>query len=159
MLEALRVQRWNLFADGAADWLGQPLPVNLQANTGLPECQWTLVRQEIITASDLLAGDLLDASVVPGAAPYVVAATSAQQQIGQRWYANVAEPVWDVGLVADNSGIIHGLLQPVQSSRLPRYSGVVHGRYNAYGVVRLEQPAARILLLRGGEPLCVMSVK
>lgn len=155
VLETLRVQHRNLFADGAADWLGQPLP----ASAELPECQWTLVRQETITTGDLLAGDLLNVSAVPDAASYFVAAAPAPQQIGQRWYADVAEPVWDVGLVADNSGVIRGLLQPVRNSLLPRYSGVVHDQYNAYGVARLEQPAARILLLRSGEPLCVMSIK
>jgi hypothetical protein len=150
VLADLRLQHLNIFSNGAADWLGKSLPVN----AGLPACQWALVRQEII-----VAGDLLNVSSVAGAERYVVTATSAEQQLGQRWYGNIAEQLWDAGLIADDSGVVRGLLQPVQNSRLPRFSGLMHDDYNAYGIARLEQPAAQLLLLSHGQPLCVSSIK
>lgn len=149
VLENLRLHHRNIFTGGAADWLGKPLP----DSGGLPACQWSLVRQEII-----LAGDLLDVSAVAGAAQYVVPATSAQQQLGQRWYVNVSESAWDVGLVADSNGVVRGLLQPVRNSLLPRFSGVLHDNYNAYGIARLEEQAPRLLLLEDGQPLCMATL-
>jgi hypothetical protein len=149
VLENLRVQHRNIFANGAAEWLGKPLP----ATAGLPACQWSLVRQEII-----VAGDLLSVPAVAGAEDYVVPATTAHQQLGQRWYMSIGEPVWDTGLMSDTSGVVRGLLHRVRSSRLPRFSGVLHDDYNAYGVARLEQPAHQILLLNNGQPLCVAAL-
>ena len=149
VLENLRASRRNIFTDGVADALGKPLPVIAE----LPACQWSLVRTEIIVAADLL-----NVSTLASAVPYVVTATSAEQQLGQRWYLNIAEPVWDAGLIADGSGVVRGLLQPVHNSRLPRFSGVLHDDYNAYGMARLEQPASQILLLSKGQPRCLVSL-
>lgn len=149
VLETLRARHLNIFANGATDWLGKPLP----ATTGLPACQWSLVRQETV-----VAGDLLGVPAVAGAERYAVPTTSAQQQLGQRWYANIDEPVWDTGLVADSADVVRGLMQPVRNSRLPRFSGVLHDDYNAYAIARLEQPARQILLLNKGQPLCMVSL-
>ena len=149
VLENLRASHRNIFTGGAVDGLGKALPV--VAN--LPACQWSLVHQEMIVAADLL-----DVSAITGAGPYVVTATSAEQPLGQRWYMNVAGPEWDAGLIADSGGTVRGLLQPVRHSRLPRFSGVLHGEYNAYGVARIEQPATQLMLLRHGQPLCIAAI-
>lgn len=149
VLENLRVSHRNIFTGGAADWLGKPLPVI----AGLPACQWSLVRTKTIVASDLL-----NVTAIVGAEPYVVTASSMEQPLGQRWYMNVAEREWDAGLIADSSGVVRGLLQPVHNSHLPRFSGMLHDEYNAYGIARLEQAASQFLLLNRGQPWCLSSL-
>jgi len=153
VLENLRASHRNIFTNGAADWLGKTLP----ATADLPGCQWVLVKQEIIVANDLL-----NVASIAGAEPYVVTATSTEQPLGQRLYASVTELEWNTGLVADNNGMVLGLLQPVRSSRLPRFNALIHdsynNNYNAYGIARLDQPIAQILLLKHNQPLCRASL-
>jgi hypothetical protein len=153
VLEYLRANQLNIFSDGSAAWLGKPIP----DVTGLPACQWSLVRQDKI-----LAADLLQVSAIPGAEAYEVTGASPEQQVGLRWYANMGANVggaWDAGLIADSSGVVRGLFYPVQHSVLPRFSGLIHDEYNAYGIARLEQPASQFVLLEQGRPICTAALE
>lgn len=148
LLGYLREHGLNIEADGASVWLDKPLPVS----DGLPTCRWSLRRQQPV-----LAGELLDVSAIPGAAPWQLAATSPQQVVGWRWYAEINETAWDSGLLVDGDGTVRGLLQPVRNSVLPRASGLRHDDFNAYGVARMEQAPVRLVLLRANRLLCVAS--
>jgi hypothetical protein len=153
VLKNLRTSHRNIFTNGAADWLGKTLP----ATADLPGCQWGLVKQEAIVANDLL-----NVAPIAGAEPYVVTATSAEQPLGQRFYANVGELEWSAGLIADSNGIVRGLMQPVRNSSLPRFKRLIddgyNNNYNAYGITRLDQPVVQILLLKHDQPLCRVSL-
>ena len=153
VLENLRASHRNIFTNGAADWLGKSLP----ATAELPACQWVLVKQEIIVANDLL-----NVAPIVGAEPYIVTATSAEQPLGQRFYANVAGLEWSAGLIADSNGVVRGVMQPVHNSSLPRFKRLMqdsNNNYNAYGIARLDQPVAQILLLKyDAQPLCRVSL-
>lgn len=153
VLEYLRANQLNIFSDGSAAWLGKPIP----DASGLPSCQWSLLREDRI-----LALELLPVSAIPGAEAYAFTGIPMEQQVGIRWYANMSatmEGTWDAGLIADGSGTVRGLFYPVEYSVLPRFSGLIHDEYNAYGVARLEQPASRFLLLEKGRSVCVGELK
>jgi hypothetical protein len=146
VLEYLRERQLNIFTDGAAVYLGRPLP----ETAGLRVCQWTLVSKDSIAAKDVLeTRDLTNVEA------YRVEGDPAQPVVGWRWFVNVEEASWDAGLIADGSNRVRGLLQPVQNSLLPRMSGVRHDSFNAYGVARMGQATGRLVLLQAGHPLCV----
>ncbi len=146
VLEYLRERQLNIFTDGAAVYLGQPLP----ETAGLRACQWALVSKNSIATKDVL-----DTRGLTDVEAYRVEADMAQPIVGWRWFANVDEPSWDAGLIADSSNRVRGLMQPVRNSLLPRMSGVRHDGFNAYGVARMGQANGRLVLLRAGHPLCV----
>lgn len=144
VLENLRTTQRNVFSDGAATWLNQPLPATTNA---LPHCQWSLLRQEPIYGRDLL-----DVRTLPDAQRYIVAAAP-DAVVGWRWYATLAEPAWQFGLIADASGTVRGLLHPVSASLLPRANGLRYSAGNAYGIARAAQ-VSTLLVINHGEPLC-----
>lgn len=145
VLENLRATQRNVFADGAATGLGKPLP----AASNVPVCRWSVVRTEVLHAADLL-----DVAVYPDAGRYVIATTSPTQKVGESWYGQLDETAWDYGLIADNAGIVRGLLHPVRASALPRANGLRYGGGNAYGIARTDQ-AATLLVMDNGKPRCM----
>jgi hypothetical protein len=148
ILEKMRTEQRNVFADGAWRWLGQPLPADAQH---LPTCHWSVLR-----AKPLHASDMLDVQPYPQAERYITTAAPTAI-VGWRWYGNLDEPAWDVGLVADASGVVRGLLHATHSSVLPRASGLMNGDGNAYGVAKLEK-AATLVVLRKGVGVCQHSL-
>lgn len=148
VMENLRATQRNVFADGAATWLNKPLPTTTSA---LPRCRWSLIRQEPIYGRDLL-----DVRVLPDAQHYIVAAAP-DAVVGWRWYASLAEPAWQFGLIADASGIVRGLLHPVSASLLPRANGLQYSAGNAYGIARAAQ-VNTLLVINHGKPLCATAL-
>ncbi|MEZ5538389.1 MAG: hypothetical protein R3E63_00170 [Pseudomonadales bacterium] len=147
VLESLRATQRNIFADGAAAWLGKPLPAVPQR---LPNCPWVASREEPIHLRELL-----DVSTFLSAERYAVPVSTPDKVVGWRWYGNVAESVWSYGLIADDAGIVRGLLQPVHASLLPRSNGMMYSAGNAYGVARTAQATSLMILNQQAEPLCV----
>lgn len=148
VLENMRASQRNIFANGAATWLGRPLPV-----VDVPACHWRVLRTELFHASDVL-----DVSAYPNSTPYRVAVQAPEQEIGRAWYAQLDETAWDYGVIADDTGIVRGLLQPVRASVLPRASGARYSGGNAYGVVRSEQ-AVKQLLIKDEKPVCMVLLR
>lgn len=145
VLENLRVTQRNVFADGAAAWLGKPLPVG----SDVPVCRWFVVRTTVLHAADLL-----DVTPYPNAGHYAVATVSPASVVGESWYGQLDEAAWNYGLIADSAGIVRGLLQPVRASLLPRANGLRYSGGNAYGIARTDQ-AAKLLVMDHGKPRCV----
>ncbi|MCC7516982.1 MAG: hypothetical protein IT470_06560 [Pseudomonadales bacterium] len=150
VLEYLRAHQRNIFADGAAAWLGKPVP----SAAALPACQWRSERTELLRAADLL-----DVSQFASAQPYAVTAGTPEQVLGVRWYGALDAAAWDFGLIADQAGIVRGLLYPLRASLLPRASGWRHPSENAVGIARQAQTHAVLVVMREGEALCSASLQ
>ncbi len=154
VLEQLRAQHRNVFANGQADWLGRVLP----DSSALPRCALQIQQRNAVRA-----GELLDVRTIAGAGAYVALPSLQTHAVaGWRWQLQVDEPLWDYGVITDQQSQVRGLLQPVQHSRLPRFSGVRHDSYNAYGVVRSdglgEDVSYRLLLFRDLQPFCARAL-
>lgn len=149
VLENLRATQRNVFADGAAQWLGKPLP----AVNAAPACHWSQLR-----TGTLRAADLLEVSAFPRAEPYRVPSTSPAQVVGEYWYGQLDEVAWQYGLIADSAGVVRGLLHPVRASVLPRASGAKYGAGNAYGIARTDR-AATLQVMNGEKTVCTAALR
>lgn len=154
VLEKIRYEKRNIFADGKAAWLDQTQPL---VDT-LRECDMRIQKQESITA-----GELIDVRQYPDAAKYVVKFTQPDELVGKRWMIDVGESDWEYGVVANAAGVIRGLAQPVRNSRLPRFNGLLNDAYNAYAVTRTDGDMStgdshQLLLFAAGKPLCRYSL-
>jgi hypothetical protein len=161
VLEHIRHEHKNVFATGAADWLGKSLP----ATDLLPVCSVVLQKQQLIATEDLL-----NIQEIPGSEAYrrpTTAKANTGDAVGMRWWLTVESMHWDYGLIADQTHTVRGLLLPLQRNRLPRFASVREGNFpdvddtvaNAYGVTRTdgsintEQHA--VVLMRNKQPLCL----
>lgn len=150
VLERIRRDQLNIFADGKAAWLGKVLP----PTDALRVCDVSVKKQEPIVADELLA-----TVQYPEADKYAVNSLSADATVGMRWQLMIAEPAWDYGLLANGSGVVRGLVQPVSHSHLPRFSGLLNESYNAYAVARVDGDSTQgmshqMVLIAAGIPVC-----
>jgi hypothetical protein len=150
VLERIRHDSLNIFADGKAQWLNKTLP----DTESMRECAMQIEKQEFIHADELI-----DVGRYSEAEKYAVTFAQPTEKVGKRWQMDVGESRWDYGVVANAAGIIRGLVEPVHHSLLPRFKGVLNESYNAYAVIRTDGDSVantpgQLVLFVAGRPLC-----